>query len=104
LDEYVEAFTFTRFEPSGTVEGNDAITMATSVLDYIFRELAISYLGREDLAQAHHGDLMPDTLGKGHREGDLPSQGSATAESARELIRKIASSGYVRARFETSEK
>src|SRR5690554_1037246 len=50
LEEYVEAFTFTRFEPSGMVEGNDAIKMATSVLDYIFRELAISYLGRNDLA------------------------------------------------------
>ena len=52
LEEYVEAFTFTRFEPSGMVEGNDAIKMATSVLDYIFRELAVSYLGRNDLAHA----------------------------------------------------
>ena len=46
LEEYVEAFTFTRFEPAGRVEGNDAIEMATSILDYIFRELAVSYLGR----------------------------------------------------------
>ena len=45
LEEFVEAYTFTRFEPSGMVEGNDAIKMSTSVLDYIFRELAISYLG-----------------------------------------------------------
>ncbi len=103
LEEFVEAFTFTRFEPSGTVEGNDMITMATSVLDYIFRELAISYLGREDLAQAGHADLAPDTLGRGHREGDLPSTGSEAARAAQKLIRKIASKGYVRAKFETSE-
>jgi hypothetical protein len=50
LEEFVEAFTFTRFEPAGMVEGNDSIKMATSILDYIFRELAISYLGRNDLA------------------------------------------------------
>ncbi|MBI3419347.1 MAG: hypothetical protein HY053_04355 [Proteobacteria bacterium] len=103
LEEFVEAFTFTRFEPSGTVEGNDLITMATSVLDYIFRELAISYLGREDLAQVKHADLLPDTLGAGHREGDLPPEGSEAAEGARRLIRKIASKGYVRARFEEKE-
>jgi len=56
LEKYVEAFTFTRFEPAGLVHGNDAIKHATSILDYIFRELAISYLGRDDLAhipQAH---------------------------------------------------
>jgi ribonucleoside-diphosphate reductase alpha chain len=45
LEEFIEAYTFTRFEPSGMVEGNDAIKMSTSVLDYIFRELAISYAG-----------------------------------------------------------
>ena len=45
LEEYVEAFTFTRFEPSGMVRGNDTIKMATSILDYIFRELAVSYMG-----------------------------------------------------------
>ena len=50
LEEYVEAFTFTRFEPAGLVQGNDAIKNATSILDYVFRELAISYLGRNDLA------------------------------------------------------
>ena len=65
LEEFVEAFTFTRFEPSGMVEGNDAIKMATSILDYIFRELAISYLGRNDLAHVQPADLMPDTVGKG---------------------------------------
>jgi hypothetical protein len=55
LEEYVEAFTFTRFEPAGMVQGNDAIKNATSILDYVFRELAVSYLGRNDLA--HVDDL-----------------------------------------------
>jgi ribonucleoside-diphosphate reductase alpha chain len=50
LEEYVDAFTFTRFEPAGLVQGNDTIKNATSILDYLFRELAISYLGRDDLA------------------------------------------------------
>ena len=68
LEEFVEAFTFTRFEPSGIVEGNDAIKMATSIIDYIFRELAISYLGRSDLAHAEPHDLLPDTVGKGEAE------------------------------------
>ena len=65
LEEFVEAFTFTRFEPAGIVEGNDAIKMATSILDYIFRELAISYLDRSDLAHVEPADLMPDTVGQG---------------------------------------
>ena len=66
LEEYVEAFTFTRFEPSGMVEGNQTIKMATSILDYIFRELAITYLGRHDLAHVQLGDLdlRPDTIGE----------------------------------------
>jgi ribonucleoside-diphosphate reductase alpha chain len=50
LEEFVDAFTATRFEPAGQVGGNDKIKRATSILDYIFRELAVSYLGREDLA------------------------------------------------------
>ena len=50
LEEYVDAFIFTRFEPAGLVQGNDAIKNATSILDYVFRELAVSYLGRNDLA------------------------------------------------------
>jgi ribonucleoside-diphosphate reductase alpha chain len=63
LEEYVEAFTFTRFEPSGMVGGNDHIKMATSVLDYLFRELAINYLGRHDFAHVKPKDLSPDTIG-----------------------------------------
>ncbi len=50
LDEFVDAFTFTRFEPAGLVQGNDVIKNATSIIDYVFRELAVSYLGRDDLA------------------------------------------------------
>ena len=63
LEEYVEAFTFTRFEPSGMVEGNDWVKIATSILDYIFRDLAINYLGRNDLAHVQPSDLTPDTIG-----------------------------------------
>jgi len=93
LEEYVEAFTFTRFEPSGMVEGNDAIKMATSVLDYIFRELAISYLGRTDLAHAEPSDLQPDSMGRGDREGELPE---VARETVVETVRRLASTGYVR--------
>jgi ribonucleoside-diphosphate reductase alpha chain len=50
LEEFVDAFVFTRFEPSGMVTGNSKIKMATSVIDYIFRELAVTYLGRNDLS------------------------------------------------------
>lgn len=64
LEEYVEAFTFTRFEPSGMVEGNQAVKMATSILDYIFRDLAINYMGRHDLAHVQPEDLLPDTIGE----------------------------------------
>lgn len=64
LEEYVEAFTFTRFEPAGRVEGNDAIKMATSILDYIFRELAVSYLGRSDLAHVDLSDMSPSSIGE----------------------------------------
>ena len=95
LEEFVEAYTFTRFEPSGMVEGNDAIKMATSVLDYIFRELAISYLGRNDLAHVQPSDLMPDSVGSGITQGDLPAR-QAQAPGAMEAVKRIASSGYVR--------
>ena len=66
LDEYVEAFTFTRFEPAGMVMGNDRIKNATSILDYVFRELAVSYLDRDDLA--HVNPDSPTSLGKGVAE------------------------------------
>ena len=68
LDEYIDAFCFTRFEPNGMVSGNSQIKMATSVIDYIFRELAITYLDRDDLAHAHGEDLRGDTLGRPRSE------------------------------------
>ena len=72
LDEFVEAFTFTRFEPAGIVSGNEAIKNATSILDYIFRELAVSYLDRHDLAHVLPEDFGATTLGRGV-EGDKPT-------------------------------
>jgi ribonucleoside-diphosphate reductase alpha chain len=68
LDEFVDAFVFTRFEPNGGVFGNPYIKMSTSVIDYIFRELAVSYLGRYDLAQVKPEDLRADTLGRPEAE------------------------------------
>ncbi|MDX3924758.1 MAG: vitamin B12-dependent ribonucleotide reductase [Shinella sp.] len=69
LEEYVEAFTFTKFEPAGMVQGNDAIKNATSILDYVFRELAVSYLSRNDLAHVDTSDFGNTALGKGIQEG-----------------------------------
>ncbi len=68
LEEYVEAFTFTRFEPAGMVMGNDSIKNATSILDYIFRELAISYLDRTDLAHVSPDKMGSTTLSGGVTE------------------------------------
>ncbi|OCJ12163.1 ribonucleoside-diphosphate reductase, adenosylcobalamin-dependent [Rhizobium sp. AC27/96] len=77
LEEYVDAFTFTKFEPAGIVTGNDAIKNATSILDYVFRELAISYLGRHDLAHVDTSDFNNTALGRGVSEGkaDVVSKG-----------------------------
>ena len=69
LEEYVEAFTFTKFEPAGMVQGNDAIKNATSILDYLFRELAVSYLDRHDLAHVDQSDFSNTSLGRGISEG-----------------------------------
>ncbi len=73
LDEYVDAFTFTRFEPSGPVQGNDTIKFATSILDYVFRELAVSYLERFDLGHVDPSEGSFDALGKGESEGRAPA-------------------------------
>ncbi|MBT3223446.1 MAG: vitamin B12-dependent ribonucleotide reductase, partial [Proteobacteria bacterium] len=62
LEKFVNQFVFSRFEPNGMVQGNDRIKMCTSVIDYIFRELAISYLGRDDLAHVSEDDLRHDAL------------------------------------------
>jgi adenosylcobalamin-dependent ribonucleoside-diphosphate reductase len=69
LEEYIDAFQFTRFEPNGMVQGNPHIKMTTSIIDYIFRELAITYLGRHDLAQVEPDDLRGDAI---HRERPEP--------------------------------
>lgn len=92
LEEFVEAYTFTRFEPSGIVDGNDAIKMATSVLDYIFRDLGISYLARDDLAHVQPNEMLPDSMGSGTSEGEVPAE---TAK-AMEAIHRVTSRGFVR--------
>ncbi len=69
LEEFVDAFTFTRFEPAGLVQGNAAIKNATSILDYIFRELAVSYLDRHELAHVEPADISATGIGEGVSEG-----------------------------------
>ncbi|WP_207478216.1 vitamin B12-dependent ribonucleotide reductase [Arenibaculum pallidiluteum] len=96
LEEYVEAFTFTRFEPSGMVQGNDSIKMATSIIDYLFRELAISYLQRTDLAHATPDDLSPDTLGSGEKQAELPMVAQQITQQTIDAAKRVVSSGYVR--------
>ncbi|HET9854390.1 MAG TPA: LAGLIDADG family homing endonuclease, partial [Methylomirabilota bacterium] len=73
LDEFVDAFVFTRFEPNGMVKGNDRIKMSTSVIDYVFRELAITYLGRTDLSHVPEEDLRADAIGSRPGEGPVAS-------------------------------
>ncbi len=90
LDEFVNAYVGTKFEPSGKIDGNDRILSASSILDYIFRELAISYLGREDLA--HTPSLMPqESSRKIDKEEDVQFL---------KLVRDIASKGFVRSNYE----
>ncbi|MBP7003257.1 MAG: vitamin B12-dependent ribonucleotide reductase, partial [Amaricoccus sp.] len=101
LEEFVEAFTFTRFEPAGMVQGNDSIKNATSILDYIFRELAVSYLDRTDLAHVQPKGESFDTVGGGEAEGRAaPRAGEpAPAPTSMEVIRQISSTGYLRKRL-----
>ncbi len=87
LEEFVDAFTFTKFEPAGMVQGNDSIKNATSILDYVFRELAVSYLGRNDLAHVEASELGFDALGKGINEND---------EKPAVPAHRFLSSGFVR--------
>ncbi|RZJ17161.1 MAG: TSCPD domain-containing protein [Brevundimonas sp.] len=82
LDEFVDAFVFTRFEPAGRVTGNDSIRSATSILDYIFRELGVSYLDRHELANAQPESLNPDGLGA------EPADGAAETVPAARFISK----------------
>ncbi|MGY2048743.1 vitamin B12-dependent ribonucleotide reductase [Methylobacterium sp. JK268] len=89
LEEYVDAFTFTRFEPAGFVQGNDAIKNATSILDYVFRELAISYLGRTDLAHVDPSEIGSTVMGGGTAQSKAPSPEPVVANSvvSRGLLR-----------------
>ena len=89
LEEFVEAFTFTKFEPAGMVMGNDSIKNATSVLDYIFRELAVSYLDRYDLAHVSPGD--PD-VGNGVDDGSHDDRDREVVRA----VKSVASTGFVR--------
>ena len=101
LEEFVEAFTFTKFEPAGMVQGNDSVKNATSILDYIFRELAISYLDRTDLAHVKPQGASFDDLGGGSYEGQQnvsPVSDSAASKSL-EVLKQISSTGYLRKRL-----
>lgn len=87
LDEYVDAFTFTRFEPAGPVQGNDSIKYATSILDYVFRELAVSYMERYDLAHVDPTESNFDALGSGVTEGKAPDPSHSTRYLSKGLTR-----------------
>ena len=89
LDEYVSAYVGTKFEPSGKVYGNDRILSATSILDYIFRELAISYLNREDLAHT-------PSISKSANDKLVSSEGEDTFLK---LVKGIASKGFIRSNY-----
>ena len=101
LEEFVDAFTFTKFEPAGMVQGNDSIKNATSILDYIFRELAVSYLDRTDLAHVKPEGATFDDIGRGEQEGvsniQTPSENAAT--KSLEVLKQISSTGYLRKRM-----
>jgi ribonucleoside-diphosphate reductase alpha chain len=102
LEEFVDAFVFTRFEPNGIVKGNDRIKMATSVIDYVFRELAITYLGRTDLSHVPDEDLRSDALGNKPGQGPVaearptaPTRPITTHVTARAIAPVSGGSGAV---------
>jgi ribonucleoside-diphosphate reductase alpha chain len=95
LEEYVEAFTFTRFEPAGIVTGNETIKNATSVLDYLFRELAVSYLGRNDLAHVEPKDMSVTAMGG--EEDEMGADG--TPRPATVSATKVVSHGFTRGKL-----
>jgi ribonucleoside-diphosphate reductase alpha chain len=101
LEEFVDAFTFTKFEPAGMVQGNDSIKNATSILDYIFRELAVSYLDRTDLAHVKPQGASFDDLGKGVEEGvhNVREMSEAAASKSLQVLKQISSTGYLRKRL-----
>ena len=93
LDEFVNAFVDTKFEPSGKVFGNDRILSATSILDYIFRELAISYLNREDLAHT------PSIGGSDSLDEAVTDENSDDKTQFLKLVKDITSKGFVRSNY-----
>ena len=99
LEEFVDAFTFTKFEPSGMVQGNDSIKNATSILDYIFRELAVSYLDRTDLAHVKPEGASFDDLHKGDEGTNVSNVTEDSATKSLEMLKSISSTGYLRKRL-----
>lgn len=101
LEEFVDAFTFTKFEPAGMVQGNDSIKNATSILDYVFRELAVSYLDRTDLAHVKPQGATFDDLGRGEEDGvsNIRELSESAASRSLEVLKQISSSGYLRKRL-----
>jgi len=105
LEEFVDAFVFTRFDPAGPVTGNDSVKSATSILDYIFRELGVSYLGRDDLANADSSALNADGLGRGVADSEPDAPQPASRFISRGFSRGAAPDNLVflpRARAEAS--
>ncbi|SFR49218.1 vitamin B12-dependent ribonucleotide reductase [Litoreibacter janthinus] len=100
LEEFVDAFTFTKFEPAGMVQGNDSIKNATSILDYIFRELAVSYLDRTDLAHVKPTGATFDDIGRGENENlqNIDDLSESAASKSLEVLKQISSTGYLRKR------
>ena len=101
LEEFVDAFTFTKFEPAGMVQGNDSIKNATSILDYVFRELAVSYLDRTDLAHVKPEGATFDDIGRGEEEGvsNVSEISETAASKSLEVLKQISSTGYLRKRL-----
>jgi ribonucleoside-diphosphate reductase alpha chain len=101
LEEFVDAFTFTKFEPAGMVQGNETIKNATSILDYIFRELAVSYLDRTDLAHVKPEGASFDDIGRGEEEGvsNIKEMSESAASRSLEVLKQISSTGYLRKRL-----
>ncbi|MEI4470199.1 vitamin B12-dependent ribonucleotide reductase [Frigidibacter sp. MR17.24] len=102
LEEFVDAFTFTKFEPAGMVQGNDSIKSATSILDYVFRELAVSYLDRTDLAHVAPKGASFDDIGTGSHDVTGPNVApvsESAASKSLEVLKQISSTGYLRKRL-----
>ena len=92
LDEFVSAYVGTKFEPSGKVHGNDRILSATSILDYIFRELAISYLNREDLAHT-------PSIGNSEKNLMIKDEISEDQSQFLKIVKDISSKGFLRSNY-----